>query len=97
MRTVYILLVLGECHKSYRNILRHVDVILIVALQQVIKIERRYRQNSLYRRRQQNQNINNNDQRFVAVLTMVHLHVSLRQIERELEVRSVNRSSHAVR
>jgi len=81
---VDILLVL-ECHyknasrlyaERYPNC-RHPN------LQQIINIERRSRQNPLYRRRQQNQNINNNDQRLIAILVMIHLnpHVSLWQIE----------------
>jgi len=79
---VDILLVPGECHKNYNALRlyaeyypdrRHSNP------QQVINIERRS-QNPLHRQRQQNRDINNNDQRFIAILAMVHLnpHVNLR-------------------
>jgi len=74
---INILLVLGECHRNYRNASRfHAERYpdhRHPNLQQIINIERRSRQNLFHRWRQQNWNINNNNQRLIAVLAMVHL------------------------
>lgn len=89
---VDILLVLGECHRNYRNASqlyrqrypdrRHPGP------QQIINIERRSRSNALHRHRRQNRVLNNNDPRLLAILGMIHInpHISLRQIERELGI-----------
>jgi len=64
---VDILLALGECHRNASRLYAELYPDYHPHPQQIINIERRSHQNPLHQRRQQNQNINNNDQRFIVI------------------------------
>jgi len=90
---VDILLVLGECRGGYRAAARlyrerHRNRLHYPSASCIRKIERNCRRGRVFQRRRQQQRVNLDNPRTLAVLAMIHMnpHISLREIERDLGV-----------